>query len=1163
MDSPAALSESPMDQDDIPFPCKGCGEILEEGKAFELSGNRWHIDCFRCSTCGTLLDSDAHLLLLGDGSLICSNCTYSCSSCGNKIEDLAILTGDQAFCASCFRCRNCKRKIENLRYARTSQGIFCMDCHESLMQRRRKKKNPGASTTSSSSKKASPPNVKLDKSLPSLPPNIDKPQTPSRPDDETESQYTDTPGEIPERREVKKREEMNGSRKLTTTDTLILPSSTYRSNRHSMLQSRSLEADADGGGEFLIPLAFDPSEDPQSFRPPPRTSSDSRSRDYSSQSTKPAPKPSSSSKDAPNDYVSSATSSEAPSPHIAYQDKSQSRDRAADNDPASRWRSDASATNKASKSGSARSSRSDLHGAAIAAAAAAAASPESSRSENGTSSRPSHELRKLHENGSMDSSRSAVASPGGSSIGSGMQYPPKRGDSLQSKTHQIPRKEVASPTSAITLFPSGQDDVNGRSAGAGAAPTSAPTKPHGSPDTSLPLRDRSDSQPDPVKSGRIRQDSASTYRSDAQRAAAAAAAAGVVGLENTVSPALLRYSGGGAFSMDEDMARIMGYEDSQQAAAAGQTSESFLRRVSNSVRHARSLSDKGSRLSRDGKWPKSPVNGTAPVDHLGSPKTPVGISSPEQRDEIAWLRSELRKERQRVQEKEQKIAELEAMVNASAEVKQAQSELHEKRSTMVVLDAQKEIVMRELTVLTEHLDSEKRGGKNQLDLGRLTNQALREFVEAIQQLKDSYAPQIEELIQKRNQASEELANMNRMKDKSFQEFEQLSSKNAQLAELNNQLVHQIQELYKANDHQRSASTTTNTNTNGLGIYSHHSKEKSMTSIELLKPSINDLSTSISTANLQEEAEPATVLPGPQVVSIRKGQVRKFNWKKGGQNVAKGVTKGLKGAFGSSEAKDPTALPYGSVQTGQELNPNLPRSQTQDPSRQGFGFFGNQKSKQSSSTNKMAQNDGTVSESGQPGLFGTELEQRMEVEKSVVPAIVTRCIQEVELRGMDMEGIYRKSGASSVTQTIREGFEKSHLDYDISDPDLDIHAVTSTLKQYFRKLPTPLITFDVYEGVIESGEITSQQARIEALQKSLSELPRVHRDVLEFLMFHLTRVVEREKENLMTSQNVAVVFAPTIMRPETLAREMTDVQKKNDALKFMIENCSEIFMGIQE
>lgn len=143
----------------------------------DTAGNRWHIDCFRCNTCGTLLDSDANLLLLGDGSLICNNCTYSCSACNNKIEDLAILTGDQAFCSGCFRCRNCKRKIENLRYARTSQGIFCMSCHESLMARRRKK----ARTPKQAAPGAQPGH---DKALPSLPPGV-APQSAFTPEGET------------------------------------------------------------------------------------------------------------------------------------------------------------------------------------------------------------------------------------------------------------------------------------------------------------------------------------------------------------------------------------------------------------------------------------------------------------------------------------------------------------------------------------------------------------------------------------------------------------------------------------------------------------------------------------------------------------------------------------------------------------------------------------------------------------------------------------------------------------------------------------------------------------------------------------------------------------------------------------------------------------------
>lgn len=216
------------------------------------------------------------------------------------------------------------------------------------------------------------------------------------------------------------------------------------------------------------------------------------------------------------------------------------------------------------------------------------------------------------------------------------------------------------------------------------------------------------------------------------------------------------------------------------------------------------------------------------------------------------------------------------------------------------------------------------------------------------------------------------------------------------------------------------------------------------------------------------------------------------------------------------------------------------------------------------------------------LYGSDLIERAEYERSSVPDIVKRCIEEVEARGklsshmvllsftnylsgMDAEGIYRKSGGNSQVQQVRDAFERhpgepSLVNEVVSDPDMDIHAVTSGLKQYFRKLPIPLITYDVYDGLLAVTQIPpeSREERVAGIRDAIKGLPRVHYEVLEYLMQHLGRVVELKDENLMTSMNCAVVFAPTIMRPESLARELGDTKAKNEVVTLMVEEEERIF-----
>ncbi|KXL43880.1 hypothetical protein M433DRAFT_69014 [Acidomyces richmondensis BFW] len=613
------------------------------------------------------------------------------------------------------------------------------------------------------------------------------------------------------------------------------------------------------------------------------------------------------------------------------------------------------------------------------------------------------------------------------------------------------------------------------------------------------------------------------------------------------SAGLPKHSIDGSFSMDLEMQRILRGEKPDQHQGSG---SSVLRRVSNAVKHGRSFSDRAANaMEKSHSPPSRSIEISSPMgvgnNTISSPTTSA--------DPLEQLRQQNKRQAQQIAEQQAEIDALRDQVNNSAYIKAATSELKEKRNTISMLDTQREMVINELESMTTHLKKAK--DHNQpLDYNQLKSDILKDFGEAMQRLKERLSGDIEGLMRQRTELTDEIGTLIQMKDKGFQEFESLQSRNTQLIEMNNQLVQNIQEAYKANRVPNGAGAT-----NGLGIY--HPGAKEMLSSSDIR-NLNLVNTDSSMPNLLQEndSEPVTVLTAPQVVNIRKGQPKKFNWRKGGEKMAKNITKGVKGAFaGESVRTKESGMPYGEI--------GVPYSQTQQQAAPGTNAGSNMKNN-SSNTNLAAGNDPSgkhlgaictpkVITDGIVVLFGSELEARCEFEKRVIPSIVCRCVEEVEARGMDVEGIYRKSGGSNQVKTVQAGFEQDG-NYDISDPDLDIHAVTSALKQYFRKLPTPLITYDVYETFLEAGQTSEKEKQAYKLRLAIADLPEHHRNCLEYLVLHLARVTAREGENLMTPLNLSVVFAPTIMRPESIEREMSDMSAQRMAVQALLDQHKTVF-----
>lgn len=166
------------------------------------------------------------------------------------------------------------------------------------------------------------------------------------------------------------------------------------------------------------------------------------------------------------------------------------------------------------------------------------------------------------------------------------------------------------------------------------------------------------------------------------------------------------------------------------------------------------------------------------------------------------------------------------------------------------------------------------------------------------------------------------------------------------------------------------------------------------------------------------------------------------------------------------------------------------------------------------------------------LYGADLTTAVKLRNTPLPIVVTKCIKEIESRGLEHEGLYRIAGLHDEVETIRMEFDKDLEKTDISEAKYDdIHSLTSVLKLYFRLLPIPLVTFDAYKILLEAIKYCDLRSpeQLAKIREALSKLPPAHYQTLRYLLAHLVRVTEKKPKNMMGPDNLAIVFAPTLMR----------------------------------
>lgn len=188
--------------------------------------------------------------------------------------------------------------------------------------------------------------------------------------------------------------------------------------------------------------------------------------------------------------------------------------------------------------------------------------------------------------------------------------------------------------------------------------------------------------------------------------------------------------------------------------------------------------------------------------------------------------------------------------------------------------------------------------------------------------------------------------------------------------------------------------------------------------------------------------------------------------------------------------------------------------------------------------------------GSRPVFGISLMKLYERDGLAVPMVVYQCIQAVDLFGLAVEGIYRLSGSLPSVNKL-----KSMFDTDTESPQLDfrnpenffhdVNSVAGLLKQFFRDLPNPLLTREHYTEFIEAAKHEDDTVRRDSLHAIINSLPDPNYATLRAVSLHLHRVMENSATNRMTSQNLAIVFGPTLMGGST-HDNINDIRNDNDS-----------------